>query len=180
MMIRTLKYCLVILIACACHKNSVTERLTIVNKGVLDFEEEDVYIRKNDGAVTGKYYVRIDSTNVYGKGYSYQLPDSLKKQNIRVSLSFCAKLEKKRFGQSVVVALQGRGQNYFWGAIDLGPLSYKKDKWFLVKDSIQFYFDPPDTNKCVIQVFGYDPYKFSALALDDLKIEIKKVEYLNN
>lgn len=179
MLLRIVKYFFLLAMVCSCHKNSTGEKITPIIQTMLDFEEEDVYIRKKDGAVTGEYYILIDSTNVYGKGYSFQIPDSLKKQNIRLSLSFCAKLGKKRFGQSVVIALQSKSQNLYWGAIDLGPLTYKKDKWFFVADSTQFYFNPTDTNKCVIQVFGYNPYKFSTLSLDDFQIEIKKVEYLN-
>lgn len=179
MIVRLIKYVFMLLALTSCHKKTVGEKLTTINKGILDFEEADIFIRKNDGAISGNYYIQIDSNNVYGKGYTFQIPDSLKKQNIRVSVNFYAKLGKKRFGQSVVVALQSKGQNLYWGAIDLGPLTYKKDKWFFVADSTQFYFDPVDTNKCYIQVFGYNPYKFSTLGLDDLKIEIKKVEYLN-
>lgn len=150
-----------------------------IQNWAFGFENNDVYNKKSEGAISGKYYARVDSTSMYSYGLAYKIHDSLKKNWLRVSVSFLCRLGKKRFGQSVIISAQSNLNSIYWYPIDLSPICFTKDKWFMVSDSVQFYFNPPDTNFYELKVFGFDPYKFSTLDLDDLKVELKKVEYLD-
>lgn len=175
-----IKYIFIIFILASCGLKKPREQHSPIQNWTFDYENDQAYNKKEDGAVSGKYFVRVDSSSMYSSGLAFKIHDSLKKNWLRVSVSFLCRLGGKRFGQSVIIAAQNNSGNaHYWYSIDLSPLSLRKDKWFVVKDSTQFYYNPKDTNIYELKVFGFNPYKFSSMDLDDLKVNFKKITYLD-
>lgn len=168
------------LITVHCNHKKINEKQIPLAKWSFDFENEEAWNKRTDGAIAGKYYSRVDSLSMYGYGLAIKIPDSLKGKHLRVSVDFLSRLMQKRFGQSLVIAVQNKDKVFYWYAIDLSPLTFKKSKWFVVKDSVQFYYNPTDTNAYELKVFGFNPYKHSMLDIDDLKIDFKEIQYINN
>lgn len=171
---------IVIVLFTFCYRQIQKEDQKLLKTWFLDFEEPFVFGKKENGAISGRSYAHLDSSMIYSYGLIAPIPDSLKQANLRVGVSFLARLNGKRFGQSLVIAVQNKDKIYYWYSIDLATGNFKKDIWVNVADSTQFYYDIKDTSHYDLKVFGYNSYKFSTLDLDDLKIDLKKIIYLNN
>lgn len=160
-------------LAFSCFKKS-DDTFRSFKKWKLDFEADSVPMRDDKDPYEGKYYVHLDKGNVYGPGISYVIPDSLYYSYIKVKVAFAARMDGRRFGQSLAVAIQNGDKTYYWYTFDIAPKSLFKNKWIEIKDSLQFVMSE-EMIGAKINIFPFNPYHKSKLDIDCLEAEIIKV-----
>ncbi len=178
-MMRYIKYLFLVIMISSC-KKPVHEKLTPIASWNLDFENESAYNRTKGNAHSGNYFSHADKNSPYTGDVIYKLPDSLKKHFVRVCMDVYAKIGGRRFGQSLVVSLQRKGELLYWETFDINTHTFSKEKWVHIVDSSQFFYDIPNSEEVELKVFGFSSYKKSYLDIDDMHVTLKKVERLSD
>lgn len=169
---------LICLLQLGCKTKPKEKHILLYEKSV-DFESGDMVYKKKGGAHGGTFYGYCDKQNPFTPAFSYQLPDSIKNCFVRICFDLYAKVIKRRFGQSIVIAIQHKDSMIYWNTTNVNAFTLSKDKWVKVSDSVQFYHQYPFPPGTEIKVFGFNSYEKGELYVDDINIKVKKVTLVN-
>ena len=175
---RLIKYSLyAILLFISNCKQKDKELVNTFMKWDIDFEDPGIPNKKSDNPFGGKYYSFADPKGPFTYGVHYPIPDSLNGY-IRVSFDFYARIRNRRFGQSLIISVSRKDSMLIWHPININNYTFRMDKWVHVVDSMQF-FKSTITNGSELKVFGFHAFKEGELDIDNLKVELKTVKYVN-
>lgn len=117
-------------------------------------------------------YIRIDSALVFGFGFSYIIPDSLKDSDLKIIASGKMR-ESDNFKGSVAITLSNtKDSTLFWDALKSENHLKELNKWVPFKDSTIIYKQTNNSSAKTLKAFTFKNQGKGTFDVDDLIIEI--------
>ena len=161
-----------------CAPPNEVEKITFLEKTVLNAEETEAHPTKREGdAHSGKAYWKVDSANIYGLNYIFQINDSLKQKDIRVKLNAWVRVGDLTNDQKYAVSLEdGTGNMINWSEINFRSHIAEPGKWINVLDSVTIPGNLISSTGMVLKTFSFNPNSKSFLDCDDVELSFYKVD----
>lgn len=157
------------------------EKVTMLNKVTINAEDTlPSPIKKEGDAHGGKYYWKIDSANVYGINYAYNIPDSVHNKNLRVKLDSWVRMTDLSHDQKYALSLEdGNGKVLKWSEVNFRNFVTEINKWVHVVDSIVVPGNFINTPGLIIKTYSYNPDAKATLDCDDVELTFSSIEVVN-
>lgn len=154
------------------------EKITFLEKVILNGEDTIPHPAKREGdAHAGKSYWKVDSANIYGLGYIFQINDSLNQKDIRVKINAWVRIGDLNNDQKYAVSLEdGKGKMLNWSEINFRSHVAEANKWINVIDSITVPGNLINMSGMILKTFSFNPNGKSYLDCDDVELSFFKVE----
>lgn len=161
----------------SCSPPETIEKKVLLHKAIINNEDTIAGAPKYSGnAHGGNYYAHTDSSNAYGAGNSFSIPDSLLNKDIRVNISIWARQGDFNEENQMAISLEEGSNIIQWGGISFSNHINETKKWINVVDSFTFPASLINKPGLVIKVFPYNPGGTSYMDVDDAEILIYKVD----
>lgn len=161
----------------SCAPPKEVEKTTFISKSTIDLEDT-LTINKTEGdAHGGKYFSRTDSSNIYGAGMIYNIPDSLQQKDIRVKINAWVRIGNLSTDKKYAFSLEdGAGNSLNWSQVDFRSHVAETNKWINVIDSVTVPGNFINKPGMVIKMYSFNPDGKSNLDCDDIELSFYKLE----
>ncbi|MBA4239245.1 MAG: hypothetical protein C0448_00860 [Sphingobacteriaceae bacterium] len=162
-----------LLVSCDRPRN---ERITFLEKVHIDLESPSGANRTEGDAHSGKFFSRADSTNIYGVGMIYNIPDSLIAKTIRVKFNAWVRIGDITSDKKYAFSLEdGKGTCMEWVQIDFRDYIEEPNEWVNVIDSVLFPAVFIEMPGMIIKTYSYNSSAKSTLDCDDVELSFYSV-----
>lgn len=170
----TLLYCACVIFSCT---KPESEKVIILSKTFHGLEDTSILNKTKGDAHAGNYFSRADSTNFYGVGTIYTIPDSLLNKDLYVKLNAWARIGDLSFDKKYAMSLEDSlGNCLHWTCIDLKKHIKETNKWCQVSDSIMFSSALIGKSGLLIKTYSFNPDGKSTLDCDDVELVFSIIE----
>lgn len=153
------------------------EKITFLAQEFIDLEKSTGANRTKGDAHSGSFFSRADSTNIYGVGMVYNIPDSLIEKTIRVKINTWVRVGDVVSDKKYAFSLEdGKGNCMDWVQVDFRDFVDEPNEWVNVVDSVLFPGVLIDMSGMIIKMYSYNSSAKSTLDCDDLELSLYKVE----
>lgn len=168
-----------ILILNACSPAKDVEKLTFLQKQTINLEDSATINKIEGDAHGGKYFSRADSSNIYGCGMIFNIPDSLMHSEIKVKINAWVRIGDLSTDKKYAFSLEdGVGNNLVWAQVDLRSHVAETNKWINVIDSVTFPGNLITNPGAIIKTYSYNPDGKSHLDCDDVELSFYKTQMI--
>lgn len=153
------------------------EKIIFLTREFIDLEKSTGANRTKGDAHSGSFFSRADSTNIYGVGMVYNIPDSLIEKTIRVKINTWVRVGDVMSDKKYAFSLEdGKGNCMDWVQVDFNDYIKEPNKWVNIEDSVLFPGVLIDMPGMIIKMYSYNSSAKSTLDCDDLELSLFKVE----
>lgn len=168
------------LVFTSCSEPKEVEKFTFLEKRSFGAEDSiiDQYPRTKGDAHGGSFFSRTDSTSQYGMGTVFNINDTTLNKDLRVNISFWARVNQIGEGYTYAVALHAGDKMVSWNTIDISKKIAQPNQWTLVTDSVTIPGNLINQPGLVLKTFSFNPnnpQKSIVFDVDDLDLSLKNV-----
>lgn len=169
------------LLTISCEKPQIIEKSVLVSSLLINGEDTiaDGTVSSYNSAHTGNRGYRTDSLVMYSGGGIIELNDTLIGKELRVLVDFWARSTQPLKSDGLAISLANKeGGVLFWGQFD--PLNYggKVNEWVHIVDSVNIPAEKNYTKGSVVKIFGYNPNKIAKVDFDDINVNLKLIQHI--
>lgn len=161
----------------SCSPPKEVEKKTLIYKTLMDNEDTTAGGPKYSGdAHGGKYFAHTDTSNIYGAGTLFNIPDSLLQKDIRVNVNLWVREGDFNKQTQLAISLEDGTNIIQWSSVVFANHVNETQKWINVKDSITFPGSLINKTGLLIKIFPHNPEGTSYMDIDDTEVSIFKVQ----
>lgn len=149
-----------------------TNHVTIDMGGDIIYNQPTALVADENNPLN--HYSRIDTIMVYGYGFEYFHPDSLKNCNLKLIVSGKMR-ETETITSNIAFSVENiKDSLIFWAMFEAKNYVKEPNKWVNFKDSLIIPASANPVNAKKIKVFSSKGLGKGYFDLDDIKIEVKQ------
>ncbi len=168
-----------IVLMISCEGTTEVEKLTFLEKRVLDAEDSvSRSAMVQGGAHSGQYFSRTGVNNQYGMGTVFTINDSLVGKSIWVYVDLWVRTNNLQSQQSFAVALHDGDVVTSWNEIIINKKPIAVNQWVNVKDSVMLPGNLITKAGLNIIAYPFNPKGIAVFDTDDITLTFKKSEII--
>lgn len=117
-------------------------------------------------------YIRIDSTIVFGFGFSFIIPDSLKDSDLKIIATGKMRESDNYKGCVAITLSNAKDSTLYWETLKSENHVTETNKWFVFRDSTMIYKQTNNLSAKTLKAFTFKNSGKGTFDVDDLVIEI--------